>query len=68
MKADKEDWFLFKTTKNFAVICPFHTEKTPSCSINPIEGTFHCYGCGAQGFTGNADSLFTDTKLTDTKD
>lgn len=31
------------------VPCPFHNEKTPSCSINNKRQKFHCYGCGAAG-------------------
>lgn len=35
--------------KGFA-LCPFHTEKTPSCFFDPWPGgRFHCYGCGADG-------------------
>lgn len=40
---------------NVHVLCPFHDEKTPSCSINLAfgkdvrVGTFFCYGCGAKG-------------------
>jgi CHC2-type zinc finger protein len=30
-------------------LCPFHEERTPSCSISPERGLFHCFGCGAQG-------------------
>ncbi|AGS82035.1 DNA primase [Pseudomonas phage PaBG] len=40
---------------NVHVLCPFHGEKTPSCSINlsreadvPI-GAFFCFGCGEKG-------------------
>ncbi|HEU0127876.1 MAG TPA: DNA primase, partial [Pseudonocardiaceae bacterium] len=29
-------------------LCPFHDEKTPSLSVRPSHGTFHCFGC-AQG-------------------
>ena len=29
--------------------CPFHGEKTPSCSINDIDNIFYCYGCHVGG-------------------
>ncbi|HID11739.1 MAG TPA: DNA primase, partial [Candidatus Latescibacteria bacterium] len=29
--------------------CPFHTERTPSLSVNPELGIFHCFGCGVGG-------------------
>jgi DNA primase len=29
--------------------CPFHEEKTPSFTVNIINDTFHCFGCGVSG-------------------
>jgi DNA primase len=30
------------------VHCPFHEDKTPSCSINAAKGIFKCFGCQSQ--------------------
>lgn len=29
--------------------CPFHTERTPSFSVDGEAGRFHCFGCGVGG-------------------
>jgi DNA primase len=29
--------------------CPFHDERTPSFSVNPVDKLFFCFGCGKGG-------------------
>lgn len=35
--------------RNYVCSCPFHSEKTPSCTIFTDTQSFYCFGCGAGG-------------------
>lgn len=48
---------LKKTGSNFVARCPFHTEKSPSFSVNRNRQMYHCFGCGV---SGNAISFLMD--------
>jgi len=44
---------LRRAGNRFMGLCPFHNEKTPSFSVSPERGFFHCFGCGAGGTVFN---------------
>lgn len=38
-----------KSGAEYAGLCPFHNEKTPSFTVNDRKAFFHCFGCGEHG-------------------
>ncbi len=40
---------LRKAGRRYQGLCPLHKEKTPSFSVDPVQGLFYCFGCGAGG-------------------
>lgn len=40
---------LTKRGAEYQACCPFHSENTPSFTVNPVKGFYHCFGCGAHG-------------------
>ena len=35
--------------RNCVCLCPFHSEKSPSCTVYLDNGSFYCFGCGTGG-------------------
>ncbi len=44
-----ESVLLKRAGKNHVGLCPFHSEKTPSFTVNPEKQIFYCFGCTAGG-------------------
>ncbi len=40
---------LKKAGARYKGLCPFHDEKTPSFTVSPDKGFYHCFGCQAGG-------------------
>jgi DNA primase len=40
---------LKRAGSNYKGLCPFHGEKTPSFTVSPSKGFYHCFGCGKHG-------------------
>ena len=43
-------------------LCPFHTEKSPSFSVNQEEGLYYCFGCQK---SGDAITFVRETQMLD---
>lgn len=47
--------------RNLTGLCPFHSEKTPSFTVYPENGSYYCFGCGSGGdvitFIRNIENL-----------
>jgi len=52
---------LRRAGRSYKGLCPFHSEKTPSFTVDPERGFFYCFGCHAGGdvfdFVQRADGL-----------
>jgi len=52
---------LVRRGREYAGLCPFHHEKTPSFYVVEDKSFFHCFGCGAHGdaigFVMRSDNL-----------
>ena len=35
--------------RNWTGLCPFHSEKSPSFSVNAVDHYFYCFGCRETG-------------------
>jgi len=40
---------LKRSGRSLTGLCPFHSEKSPSFSVNSEEGFYHCFGCSKHG-------------------
>ncbi len=56
---------LTRRGSSFVGLCPFHQEKTPSFTVVPGKGFFHCFGCGASGSAFNFLMLMDGRSFTE---
>ncbi len=45
----RETVSLKRVGRNWVGLCPFHSEKTPSFTVSPERGLYHCFSCKAGG-------------------
>jgi very-short-patch-repair endonuclease len=50
---------LTRAGREYKACCPFHSEKTPSFTVNDEKHFYHCFGCGAHG---DAIRFLTDSR------
>lgn len=52
---------LSKKSRNYVGLCPFHSEKSPSFTVNDSKKFYYCFGCAAHGdvikFTSQSSGL-----------
>jgi len=52
---------LKKAGRTYKGLCPFHKEKSPSFTVDPVKQLYHCFGCGEGGdaisFVMKAESM-----------
>jgi DNA primase len=53
---------LKRVGRNYAGLCPFHTEKSASFSVSPEKGVYFCFGCNK---SGDAISFMRDVEHLD---
>jgi replicative DNA helicase/5S rRNA maturation endonuclease (ribonuclease M5) len=58
----EEDTFLKKSGKQLKGKCPFHDDNSPSFTVYPNTGDFHCFGCGVNGTVVDYIMLRLNTK------
>lgn len=54
-----------RSGRSVMAVCPFHQEKTPSMSVDPARGLYHCFGCGK---SGDLFRFVQDTQMVDFSD
>jgi DNA primase catalytic core len=57
-------WLGFEVKKNgrgWKILCPFHNDTVPSCSVDFKKNRFHCFGCSTKGDTIEFVKLYKHT-------